>query len=161
MGRDGEDAQAVEPLPCVFEQGRVALFADDLFVDGARLIGIEKLRFGGAAVDLHREAVELAAGRDREEVGALELEGVGIVKELVDLGHRHLVGDLDVDVVVAHLERGHDGGKAWRQVRRPRDDDHAVGVHQRRGAKKYRDSPKSTHRVPLFLKCDPTYATTR
>jgi len=127
--RDGKNAQAIESPAGVLEQRRVALFADDLFIEAARLGGVEQFGLGGAAVDIHGKPVELAAARDREEIGALELERVGIIENLIDLGHGHLVFDPHRDVVIAHFKRGHGRREMGRKrrARRPGDDDHAVG----------------------------------
>ncbi|OPZ80408.1 MAG: hypothetical protein BWY77_01090 [bacterium ADurb.Bin431] len=145
--RNGKNAHPVEPLAAVFEQGRIAPGADDLLIEAARLAGIEQLGLDAAAVDLHRELVQLPSARDRKEVGALEFMRVGIIENLIDLRDRHLLLDLHRDMMVAHLEGRQGRGKMGRKggTRRAGDNDHAVGQqcsrasedeHQEKGCEK-------------------------
>ena len=105
MALDGIDVDAEDAAVGVFEQRGIAFAADDVLVDGAGLVGGEQLGAGFLAVDFHGELVDLRGLGDGEEVGALELLGVGVVEFLVDAGGADLAVDLDVDVVVADLER--------------------------------------------------------
>jgi len=102
---DGEYAHLEQPLAGVLHQGRVAHAPDDILVDLPRLGGVEQFRLGHLAVDVHGEAVDLGAGGDREDVRPLQPGGGGIVERLVHLGHGHLVGDRDGDVVVLDGQR--------------------------------------------------------
>ena len=103
---DREDADLEGIAAHVFEQGRVFHLADDVLVKRAGFVGGQQLGLGHGAVDVHRELVDVRAGRQRKNVGAFEPGVVRIVKLLVDRGGGGQIVDFHADPVVVHGERG-------------------------------------------------------
>ena len=101
-GRDRKDAGAVEPSAHVFEQGRVALGPDDLFVDPPGFVLGKQPAGQLAAVDHQHEVLDRPLFGKREQEFGLELERPGIVERLRDLD----LGDLVAHPAVDRRPRG-------------------------------------------------------
>jgi hypothetical protein len=122
---DGIDVNAEDAAVGIFEEGGIAFAADDVFVDGAGLVGVEELGAGFLAVDFHAELVDLRGLGNGEEVGAFEGLGIGVVEFLVDGGGADLAVDFGGDVVEADFQRG-EGEALVGQRRGVVDDDESI-----------------------------------
>ncbi len=96
-----EDAHLERAAVDPFEQGRVALSADDLLVHGAGIVALGHAAFHQVAVHVHGQPRQRRVGRQRKIERALQPPGMVVEIGLIDGGAGEAILDVDVDVELA------------------------------------------------------------
>ena len=96
-GVDGEDASAQQSVSGQLDEGRVALAADDLLVDGARLRRVHRLAAELLVSLEQREVAEHRLAGERIEVVTLSEAAAFVAEPLLDLHQGHSSRDPDGD----------------------------------------------------------------
>ena len=129
--RDGKEADLEEIVADVFEQRRVALAADNLFVGAAGVVFGQHLAFQDLPIDGHLEIADGGVGRQGEEIAALHRLRRVVAQALgqVNLGYRAIDCDINLLLLNAHgIDYRH--RRRYRSTRRRVDDN----LGKRRGA---------------------------
>ncbi len=104
--RDWKNPRAQQPIPHPFEQGRIPLASDDLFIDLARLIGIHRFTGDHLTVDLELEILESGALWQREhEIGFAD-SASSIHERLSDLVAQHTIREVHTHITALAKHRG-------------------------------------------------------
>ena len=95
--RHREDARLEHARADPFQQGRVAILADDLFVLPPGVVGVEQFGRHLPAVDQQRHAVDGPVVGQRENEGHFHRPAAGVHERLRNLHLGHLIDDPGVD----------------------------------------------------------------
>ena len=95
--RHGEDAGLEHAGADPLQQRRIAILANDFFVEPPRLAGSQEFGRMLLAVDQQRQLVDRSVVRQWKDEADLHRHATGVDERLRDLRARHLIGQLDLD----------------------------------------------------------------